>query len=172
MVKSAGVRRSPWLKPGRAIPLTVGALLLAGVVAVAVLLAPPRQTSTVAAPPGDATPEQVVATYIDALNAHDCTTAQALTAPGFGPSTSVAFWCHEFASLTDVVIHDHYVDDPRANGRTDVPGETVGVGVSFTVHSRPLHVNPAMPDGPNPWGYLLTRADANSPWRIYDQGLG
>ena len=80
----------------------------------AYLLLPPRQTSDVARPALDATPEQVVTAYLDALDAHDCDTAEAMMTES--AEDSATSWCKDVASLTDVVVGDHFAERPRGLG--------------------------------------------------------
>jgi hypothetical protein len=131
--------------PGRLIAF-VAAVLVVVVAAAAAYLLLPRQTGGVAVPPREASPEQVVTAYLDALNAHECATAKALiTADAEDSATS---WCQEVGSLTKVDVPDHFTERPEASG-----------------HSAPDEVATI-------WGYLLVRDSGDSPWRIFDQGRG
>lgn len=152
----------------RRIGAIVGELVVVGVAAaVAYVLLPPRQTAEVAEPGHGATPEQVVAAYLEALNAHDCDTAAALTT---GQDVARA-WCGDVAELGDVEIGDHAVESPAWSGRP-AGTEVVRVPVSFELDWRLLHSDGSMDEGPTDWGFLLTRAAPDAPWRIFDQGVG
>ncbi len=133
------------------------------------LLLPPRQTGDVAVPPRDASPEQVVSAYLDALNGHDCDTAEALmttTAADHARS-----WCHDVASLEGVDVQGHVTERPEWSGHV-APDEVVRVAVTFDLSWRLLRNDGSMNEGPTTWGYLLARDSASSPWRIFDQGVG
>ncbi|GAB4002055.1 hypothetical protein [Nocardioides ultimimeridianus] len=50
--------------------------------------------------------------------------------------------------------------------------EVVDVAVEFDIRWRLLHDDGSIPDGRNPWGYLLMRRGADQPWRIFSEGTG
>ena len=154
-------RRSGWL-----IALVVAVVVAA---AAAYVLLPPRQTGDVAAPPGDATPEQVVTAYLEALNAHDCDTAAALMIAG--AESSAWLWCEDVASLKDVEVRDHVMELPEDSGHS-APDEVANVPVNFDLDWRPFHNDGSMDEGATGWGYLLVRNSADTPWRIFAQGVG
>src|SRR4051794_35876092 len=89
-------------RPRGFIVLAAGTLVFVAL-AEAYLLLPPRQTSAVAVPPDHATPEQVVTAYLEALNAQDCGTAEALMTQR--TKETAAQWCKDVASLTSVRVH-------------------------------------------------------------------
>lgn len=157
-------------RPGRLIALVVATVLaVAVVVVVARVELPPRQTRGVAVPPSDATPEQVVAAYLDALDAHDCDTAEALmTDEAKGSAES---WCADVAGLQHVEVSHHFLERPRYSGHS-APQEVANVPVTFDLSWRPFHDDGSMEQGPTIWGYLLVRDSPDSPWRIFDQGTG
>jgi hypothetical protein len=136
---------------------------------VANVLLPPRQSEDVAVPAQDATPEQVVATYLDALNAHDCDTAEAVWTGEERDST--ASWCDDVASLTNIDIGDPGKERPRRSGQS-TSEEAVGVGVTFDLDWRLFHDDGSMPEGDTVWGYLLVRDSPDAPWRIFSEGVG
>jgi hypothetical protein len=145
------------------ISIAVGAVVLALVVAGAYLLSQPRQTTDIAVPPLDATPEQVVTAYVDALNAHDCETAESLMANG--AEDDAAVWCKNLGSLTDLDITD-VTEAPKASRHSS------GVSVTFNVKWRLFHNDGSMDEGATAWDYYLVRGSASSPWRISNQGAG
>ncbi|MFE5338064.1 hypothetical protein ACFQ8E_19295 [Isoptericola sp. NPDC056573] len=119
---------------------------------VAQILPLPR-TAEVAAPPADATAEDVVRAYLDAIDAHDCGTAQDLTAPSF--ATTTESMCHDAASLTVTGL------------------ETVGTGqvnAGFDVDWRLFAEDGSIPEGGFGWTYYLTQGDDG--WLIEDAGNG
>lgn len=155
---------------GRIFAIGAGALALLALAAVAAyLLLPPRQTSDVAVPPADATPEQVVRAYLEALNAHDCETAQAVSTDT--AKDGAKSWCEHVDSLTNIDVRKHV---PGRSEDSGVPArdQVADVAVSFNLKWRPLHNDGSMDEGPTPWGYLLVRTAADAPWRIFNQGLG
>ena len=156
-------------RPGRLTTLVAGVSVLALAGAVGYLLLPPRQTDTISLPPPDASPEQVVTVYLDALNAHDCDTAEALMTAG--AEGSARAWCDDVASLTDVDVEGHVLERPEYSGHSD-PEEVVYVPVTFDLTWRPLHDDGSLAEGPTTWGYLLVRDADGSPWRIFGQGRG
>ena len=147
--------------------VVTGVALTAG--AGAALLAPPRQTADIALPAPDATQELVVATYLDALNAHDCDTAEALMTEG--AEHQARSWCEDVASLGDVGVLAHSRELPEWSGHAGTD-EVVRVPVTFDLSWRPLHDDGSMDEGATSWGYLLMRDSEDSPWRIADQGVG
>jgi hypothetical protein len=155
--------------PGRVITLVAGALVLVVAATVAYLLLASRQTGDVAVPPPNATPKQVVTAYLDALNAHDCGTAEAVMTDS--AKDRAESWCEDVASLTDVDVRDHFMESPKWSGHS--PSEEVArVPVTFNLNWRPFHNDGSMDEGTTLWGYLLVRETADSPWRIFDQGTG
>ena len=156
-------------RPGRLIALLVAVIVVAIGALVTYLLLPPRQTGEVALPPATATPEEVVTTYLDALTAHDCDTARAVTTSE--ARAAAESWCDDVSSLSDVDVHDHLTERPRDSGHT-APDEVADVAVSFDLDWRPLHGSISMEEGPTTWGYQLVRESPDSPWRIFGQGVG
>jgi hypothetical protein len=150
--------------------LVVAVLVMVVAATAAYLLLPPRQTGDVAVPPRDANPEQVVTAYLDALNAHDCDTAAALTTAD-PEDSSAKLWCEDVASLKNVDIQDHFSEQPNLSGHS-APEEVANVPVTFDLNWRLFHNDGSMDEGATSWGYLLVRDSADSPWRIFDQGVG
>jgi hypothetical protein len=146
-----------------------GLLLVAAVGAGAVYVyATGRQTAEVAGPSADATPEVVVATYVEALDAGDCAAAVALTLPEHAPAARS--WCRHVQSLSNAEVHTHLIeDDPTTSGRK-ADEQVVYVPVSFDLNWRPLHSDGSMSEGPTSWGYLLVKGSEGA-WRIYDEGV-
>lgn len=148
---------------------------LAGVIVVVLLAAaayfllPPWETRDVAMPPSDASPAQVVKTYLDALDSHDCGTARALTAAS--ASDEVGWWCDNLSSVRDVVVRKPFTDNPGAT-RKDPSARVVNVPVFFDLRWRATVSDVDVADIIPGWGYLLKRNSPDGPWRIFDQGLG
>jgi hypothetical protein len=151
------------------IGILAGTLVLVAAVAVVHLAMPPRQTSDVAEPPVDATPEQVVTAYVDALNAHDCDTAANVMTPA--ARSDATRWCHDLGSLADVSVQSHFMERPQWSGQPR-SAQVADVPVSFTLRWRPFHDDGSMDQGATTWSYLLVRRSAHAPWRIFDQGNG
>lgn len=157
------------MRPRRLVALLVGVLVLVVAGAAAYFLLPPRQTESVSVPASDATPEEVVGSYLEALNAHDCVAAQSLATEE--AKDSARSWCENVASLTDVDVSDHFMERPAWSGRS--PGEEVAnVPVTFSVNWRLFHNDGSMDEGRTTWGYRLARGSPDSPWRIFGQGVG
>lgn len=154
---------------GRGPVLTIAACLGAAAAVAVALALPPRQAGDVAVPPPEATPEDVVAAYLEALDVHDCATAEALMTPA--ARGQAARWCAAVASLDGTVISDHVVARPEYSGHS-APEEVVDVRVTFDLSWRPFHDDGSMDEGTTSWGYLLVRGSEGSPWRIFDQGMG
>lgn len=150
--------------PGRPRTLLMALGLLALVVGgvLAWTLLPPRQQADVPMPADDAAPEQVVAAYLQALDAHDCDTARALTTDRLRSSASS--WCEDLAGLSEV--------DVRASAPVRADALGAGVDVTFDLDWRLFHDDGSMPEGPTTWGYGLVRADADAPWRLDVEGTG
>lgn len=136
--------------------------------AAAVVLAPLSACAshTVPMPPFDATPEQVVRTYLEAQQARDCRTYQALRAPTMQPSLEPGE-C-EFLNLTDFRVvrsqpdkRGHYHDEHPQHDRIYVE-LVIGRGAEDHGFHR----------GENQWSYYLDRSGRGAPWRIFAQGMG
>ncbi|QCX26743.1 hypothetical protein [Nocardioides jishulii] len=143
------------------------ALVAAGGVA-AWWLAAPHQDREVALPADDATPGEVVAAYLDALDAGDCDTAVALREAGTSQDST---WCADVASLSNPAIESPRSEDPAWSGRP-ATDEVVSVPVRFDLEMRALRGDGSLGDGSMTWGYRLTRSSDDGPWRIFDQGHG
>lgn len=128
----------------RIVALVVGVVVLIVVGVVAYLLLPPRQSDDVAVPANDTTPEQVVTAYLDALNAHDCDTAEAVMTSD--AQDSATMWCSKVASLTDVDVRDHFTERPEDSGHS-APEEVVNVPVTFDLDWRLFHNDGSMDEG-------------------------
>lgn len=112
--------------------------------------------TSVPLPPPDATPEQVVATSLQALEATDCRTATALLTTGKHGS-----WCGRIR-VTEVTVRSAAPD--RGSPRSD----RVRVPVTFVSHGG----DSSFPDGPHSWAYILERGGPAERWLIADEGLG
>ena len=115
-------------------------------------------------PPRDASPEQVVRAYLDASNAHDVATMNALVV---GDWTYRASRFSPTRVVTDVTIFpaevEQSADVPVVGPRAKPPhiAEVVNVQLdAFTVHGGDLN----NPDGQRyAWGYRLSRPDNGRP---------
>ena len=150
--------------------LITGMLVLAGVIGLMfkteVL---ERQQRDVADPPSGAAPEEIVRTYTDSLDAHDCATAREVWVRD--ERGSADGWCDDVASLANVRIGKPFRVSPRFSGRQ--PGEqVVDVAVTFDLRWRPLHDDGSLDDGSTSWGYELVRDSPDDAWRIFSQGTG
>ncbi len=110
-------------------------------------------------PPDDATPEQVVRAYTDAVHEGDCDTAAALV------DDRSQSWC----GATDITAL-------KVTGTTQERKSTEsGDGPMIQrvwVNLTPRGGDVSPPDEEMMWSYLLDRTGPNGAWRIYDQGMG
>src|SRR5690242_13347179 len=90
----------------------IGLIVVVGGVGLIYVWLTGRQTREVAMPSREATPEQVVTTYLEALNAHDCKVAQALFTPS--PQADGRMWCDDVQHLGHVRV-DHALRDPGSS---------------------------------------------------------
>lgn len=150
--------------------LGVAALVILLTAGVAVfLLGPAWQSEDIATPPDDATPEQVVAAYLDALDANDCDTATAVSMTN--ARVQGAAWCEDVAGLKGVTVGNHTQEEPEHSGHA-LNDQVVRVPVTFDLNWRAFHGDVSMPEGSTRWAYLLVRNSPDAPWRIFDQGNG
>lgn len=150
--------------------LTGGAVLLLVAAALfAYLWLPPRQTDEVAVPADDATPEQVVRAYVAALNAHDCETAEAVSAEEF--DETAASWCHRVSALGSLEVGEPSSERPEWSG-LPADRKVMGVPVTFDLDWRPWRGDGSMPEEETTWGFRLVRSSDTEPWRIFSQGVG
>lgn len=144
-----------WLMGILAIVLVIGCL--AGLAAWRYW--PWRQKYPVPLPAVSASPGQVVVAYLRALNAHDQTTADALSAPSEQGTT--ASWLHSTASITSIRISSvqHFTGS-----------EPYQVCMNFRYTSHWWLEDPSFPEGQEYWCYyLIHRHDR---WLVADDGLG
>lgn len=127
------------------------------------------QDRDVAVPSDDASAEQVVTAFVDALDAHDCDTAARLVTPG--AKASAESWCNGVAEMDDVRTRAALRENPRWSGLAP-PQQVVRVPVRFDLDWRWMRSDRSMPEGRTDWGYLLVRDSDAAPWRIFDQGMG
>lgn len=122
------------------------------------------QSRDVALPADDASPEDVVRVFLEAIDAHDCGTAEDVVTPEFRDAADR--WCDRVSSLT--------IDRVRLSG----PGgwasgpDSPGLAVDFTFQSRPFRETVELPDGFTTWGFSVHRDAPGDPWRIDGEGVG
>jgi hypothetical protein len=109
-------------------------------------------------------PENIVADFIAALNAHDTDAAKRLlTARQAQQITGAAdSWLTNVKSITNVTIGEATPE------RRDDYKQAVKVPVEFDLDQRQAT---SLPNGHISWGYLLVRNSDEDPWRIDDQGV-
>lgn len=157
------------MTPRRRLALVLTAVLTALLIggAAAWALAPARQTADIAMPADDASPEQVVTTYLEALAAHDCETAERLHL--HGPTD-----CEALTSLRIRSVRLVLMEPPTASRRyADREAALVRTRVDQTWRAFEWDAPPRV-DGVEDLGYYLVRVgpDADGPWRIFDAGNG
>ena len=116
-------------------------------------------TARVPIPPDDATPEQVVQAYADAVHARDCKTAEALV------NNQRQSWCGSIDITALKVIELTQERKATDSGKGPMIER---VWVSLTSQGGDI----SLPDGDHVWSYLLDRTGPNGAWRIYEQGTG
>lgn len=149
---SVSVRR-----PSRRAVLTT--LVVAFAVAAAVFVSEARRVD-VPMPAVTASPEEVVRSFVRAVDAGDLATAQALSTPEH--ASYVAEFHQDVISIRDLRIRTTFVDTP-AGGRPEV----VFVGVVIDVRERPRFWRVRNDDI---WGYQLTRAAPGERWLVSSEG--
>lgn len=115
-------------------------------------------TASIPMPPDEATPEQVVRAYADAVRAGDCRTADALVLRG-------GSWCGDI-EMTALTVTDQAQEKRETEAGNGPLIQRVWVEVTIEGGDGSL------PDGRNLWSYLLDRTGPSGAWRIYDQGMG
>ena len=151
-----------------AVVLVLAALLAVTATAARVVL-PPVQTRHVALPAADAGPREVVRTYLAAIDAHDCATAESLAEPGLVDDART--WCEDAAGLDELQVGAGHRERPQWSGHAGTD-QVADVGVAFGLRWRAFHGDASMPSGRTVWGYQLVRHAPGAPWRISDQGVG
>ncbi|MBC6463903.1 DUF4829 domain-containing protein [Actinomadura alba] len=142
--------------------------LLAGATLVSACGNDPK--SRVSIPPDNASPQDVVSAYVEAINAHDSAAGRALSTSHFADQLD-GMQDNPFKNVIE--ISKLRVEAPIPNGNESPDGKryhsAVYVPVKFTLKQREVV---SMPDGDTTWGYVLVRAGADEPWRINDNGTG
>lgn len=95
-----------------------------------------RKTRDVALPAANVTATEVLRSYFDALNAHDCDTATALATQS--ARQQVESWCRDLSSLEDIQVR------PSA---ADAGADQVGIAVSFDLDWRLFHSDGSLEEG-------------------------
>jgi hypothetical protein len=121
-------------------------------------------------PPKSASPQRVVAAYVAAANAHDFAAALKLVTPARAQilkRTVDGSFSPNFIRITSLHMSKPFSDSYEARLRhyryaVDVP-------VSFDLHQ---HQVVSMPNGAQPWGYILVRNSPSQRWLIADEGTG
>lgn len=114
-------------------------------------------------PPPDATPEEVVRAYIDAVNARDCRSLKALSVP----AVSTRVQCGDDVTLTNIRIGEAREDG--CCGMSESFAQSRNVPVVFD--RRGVGMGTA-DQSDVAWAYILVRDDDDQPWRVVDQGVG
>jgi len=126
----------------------------------------PAQTGSSAPAPvtSSTSPEDVVRSYLGALQRHDESAATSLTT---APYSGRDDWAADPPSIADVQVSAGFSQSPAGTAGQG-HAEAVFVPVTFTLHGGDV----SMPDGPTSWGYLLVPDGDVQPWRIADAGVG
>ena len=121
-------------------------------------------------PAANASPAQVVATYVRALDAHDFRTAERLLVPGVREKYRRT-WFLDVDHVDGLVVGRVRAEPPTWSGRTHRT-QVMRVPVRWDVQWRFVHRHSSLPEGHSTWGFRLSRSSDQRPWRIFDQGTG
>ena len=111
-------------------------------------------------PPADASPEQVVRAYLEAIQAGDCTVLSQLATR----NQAERAWCGKGLTVSSVTVGTAE-PDPGSVVSKDFE-QAVYVPVRLDVQGGADSVEPGMRD----WGYVLVRDAAVQRWRVADEG--
>jgi hypothetical protein len=144
-------------------PIVVAAAGLVSVVLTA-CGGPPGDTSrSASATVGAATsPEDVVRSYLAALQEHDESAATALTTQPYAGRDD---WAADPPRIEDVEV-SAAVPESTTGTAGEGHAEAVFVPVTFDLRGA----DETMPDGPTSWGYVLVRDSDSEAWSIADAG--
>jgi hypothetical protein len=137
----------------------VGLGAVAMLVAAAYLLQILRISGHVAMPSKTASPKQVVATYIHALNEHDCDTAAALWVPS--AAAEGRQWCTTVEHVTATDLQELSVP---------LGPQLTTISARISVDKRMLSNDDTLPA--NPFGWSFTLSHGVQGWRIASNGQG
>lgn len=152
------------------LPIVVAvAVALVVVAGIGYMALPAWKTASVAVPPDDASPAQVVTAYLHALDAHDCSAARRMT--DLNARDTVGSFCTDVAHARLVRLGPFTSERPSDSGlpRTD---DAVFDVATVRITSRFLHGSGSIPSCAGCWGYVLARTSHRAPWRIVDEGSG
>ena len=108
------------------------------------------------------TPQDVVRSYLGALQERDESAAASLTT---GPCATGNAWAADPPRIEDVEVSPA-VPESTTGTAGEGYAEAVFVPVTFDLHGA----DETMPDGPTSWGYVLVRDSGAEPWRIAGAG--
>ena len=111
-------------------------------------------------PPADASPEQVVRAYIEAIQSGDCTALGQLATRNQGERG----WCGKGLTVSHVTVGKAQ-PDPGSLASRDFE-QSVYVPVRLDVQGGADSVESGMRD----WGYVLVRDAAVQRWRVAEEG--
>lgn len=114
-------------------------------------------------PPADASPEVVAMVYLRALDAHDVSTAHALSTSKHVKTADL--WLGD----TDGVSHIKILGTGKDT--TLVSGQYVDAVAVFTQFAQEGG-DGSFGEGVQPWGYTMIRDPASGRWLINDEGFG
>ena len=146
--------------------------LLVGVAVVAVALwsfATLRMTEDVPDPTASSSPEEVVRTYLRAIDARDFETANRLIAD---PDQRLGRWDRpvRWSGLRDVRLIDEKAAMAGSGGQSTSDEYAQAWIVSFTGRSE--GGDSSLPDEERGWGFIVGRQSDAEVWQIIDQGVG
>jgi hypothetical protein len=110
------------------------------------------------------TAEDVVRSYLGALQRHDRFGAESLTTE---PYASGDVWAADPPRIEDVEVSAAIVQSTTGTAG-EGHAEAVSVPVTFDLHGA----DETMRDGLTRWSYVLVRDSSSQPWRIASAGVG
>ncbi len=157
---------------GAAAALTVAAVVAAGPLDRPAWFEPaPVATSAAVLPGADATPLEVVESYVAALNARDLTTARALVSRERArriESTQGGWFA--FGTISDLRPSGPPRPEKPVNTQAEGYAYAVFVPVTLVASASGDSWGPPPEEGPMAWGYRLARDDERERWVIVDEG--
>jgi hypothetical protein len=125
--------------------------------------APLPELRAVPLPPSGAAPEQIVQSFVAALDAHDQATAKALSVPGTPPRSQLD------DNVRVKVVHIGPISPTTAY----VPGRNGAVsGLDVQVQLAGRTRSGGLPGEGGAWEYVLVPVGPQNAWRVVDDGTG
>ena len=127
-----------------------------------------RQRYRVAPPSANASPEQVVLTYLHALDGHDSATARQLVTPR--SHVDVPHWLADTAAVRDITVLGTRLDTEYAQESGTPYPQAYEVDTQFRFRAHSWKEDISFPSGTRVWSYFLVQDHGR--WLIQDNGQG